>query len=234
MAKVYIIPENFIEGGRVLNMFRVRNFVEAIAITLAVGIPLWLIPYPSFQVKLMVVLCITAPLFLIAATGINGDSLIQFLQQYLKWRKAKRIMLYNAQARPREVRAADVMMAQELAKDKIVTAVENWQEKRRLKNTDISFVEGRDFVFIDDEENYSAYVSTERKLIDTNTNDNNTASNEDTKKRKRSHRHKKDTKLLNAPSSATDEQELMPNDDFVLIDNDNDDLIIEGEVLSVE
>lgn len=166
MANIYIIPENFIEGGKILNMFKTRNFIEALGLTLCTGIPTWTLPpYPSFQIKLMVVLCIVAPVFMIAAAGINGDSLIQFVQQYIKWRKSKRIMLFNRQVRSRELRAADVMLAQELAKDKVVEAVENWQEKRRTKNSDITFVEGRDFVFIDDEDNYSSYVSTEKRLL---------------------------------------------------------------------
>lgn len=249
MAKVYIIPENFIEGGRILNTFKTRNFVEAVALTLLVGIPLWMIHYPSFQVKLMVVLCIAAPIFLISVTGINGDSLIQFLQQYLKWRKSKRIMLYNGQARSREVRAADVMMAQELAKDKIVDVVENWQEKRKQKNSDVSFIEGKDFVFLDDEEGYSSFVTTEKKLL----GEPETEPVEKKKRRKKG----KGQKLLTASNpnnGVTDDKsnaELNSNngeyENIIVIDNktvsrashtdeifDDSELVIEGEVVAIE
>ena len=166
MANVYIIPENFIEGGKILNMFKTRNFVEAVILTALTAGPLWIIPqYPSFQMKLMLVLCVAAPVFMISAAGINDDSVIQFLQQFIKWRKNKRIMLYNGQLRSRELRAADVILAQELTKDKLVNVVETWQEKRRAKNADVSLVEGVDFVFMDDETAYSSYTATEQRML---------------------------------------------------------------------
>lgn len=247
MAKVYIIPENFIEGGRILNLFSTRNFIEAVCLTLLVGVPLWMIPYPSFQIKIMVVLCVAAPIFMITATGINGDSIIQFIQQYRKWKKSKRIMLYNAQARPREVRAADVIMAQEQPKDKIVEAVETWQEKRKQKNADIDFVEGRDFVFLDDEEGYSSYVATEKKLLNSsNKQDEPDAPKAEKKPKRKRRRNNRNTKLLTATSSTGTEpsqpenppEKSLPDEDIIMIDNNTDedsaDIIIEGEVITID
>ena len=92
----YIIPDNFIEGGRILNgMFKTRNFLEAIGISAVLAFPLWNIHYPSFTVKITVVLSVILPFFLIAVMGINDSSFLTFLHQLYKWKKGQRMMLYN-------------------------------------------------------------------------------------------------------------------------------------------
>lgn len=164
---VYIIPENFIEGGKVFNgMFKTRNFIEAVILSLLIGAPLmFLVPYPDFKTELSVLMMTVLPVFLIAVAGINGDSLVEFLIQFHKWRTNKRVMIYNGHTRSRAVRPADVMLAQELAKDKIVDTVDKWKEKRKQKNSKSTFVEGRDFEFIEDEEFSAAFMSTEKRIL---------------------------------------------------------------------
>lgn len=207
---VYIIPENFIEGGRIFNgMFKTRNFIEAIVLSLIVGAPLWMIHYPSISVKITVLSIFVLPLFMIAVSGINDSSLIEFAQQFLKWRKSKRVMLYNGKARSRAVRPADVIDAQEMPKDKLVQAVNNWKDKRKPKTTQTSFVEGVDFVFYDDENADSSFVSTEKRIMNQFTdNDNKTA-----KKRKK--KSKKDTTLfLLENNSESDNAKINQNNEL--------------------
>lgn len=164
---VYIIPENFIEGGRILNgMFKTRNFIEAITLSLIVGVPLWMIQYPSVAAKITVFSIFVLPVFMIAVAGINDSSLIEFVQQFLRWRKTKRVMLYNGQVRSRAVRPADVIDAQEMPKDKLVQAIDDWKKKRKSQNQQTSLVEGVDFVFFDDENTDSSFLSAEKKILD--------------------------------------------------------------------
>jgi len=135
----YIIPDNFIEGGRILNgMFKTRNFLEAIGISAVLAFPLWNIHYPSFTVKITVVLSVILPFFLIAVMGINDSSFLTFLHQLYKWKKGQRMMLYNNHLHSRSVRPMEVVMAQEMPKDKLVSTIEldiQKSKKKRKKNT---------------------------------------------------------------------------------------------------
>ena len=162
----YIIPDNFIEGGRILNgMFKTRNFLEAIGISAVLAFPLWNIHYPSFTVKITVVLSVILPFFLIAVMGINDSSFLTFLHQLYKWKKGQRMMLYNNHLHSRSVRPMEVVMAQEMPKDKLVSTIEKWKEKRQNKNKNISYIEGEDFEFNEDEEYSSGFLNTEKKLL---------------------------------------------------------------------
>ena len=126
---IYVIPDNFIEGGKVFNgMFKIRNLIEAVIVGLIVSIPLFAIPYPSMQVQITVMIGVILPVFLLAIVGVNDDSLVEFVGNLIKWKQNKRIILYNGNVRPREVRSSDVIEAQELPKDKLITAMDNWKE----------------------------------------------------------------------------------------------------------
>ncbi len=183
---IYVIPENFIEGGRILNgMFKTRNFIEAVALALAVGIPLWFIPYPSIAVKLSVLISVVLPVFIMGIIGINDSSLLEFLQQFVKWKKNKRIMIYNTNTRSRDVRPVEVVLSQELPKDKIVKTIDTWRENKRNKSTGETFIEGRDFVF-DEEEVNTSYAAAENKLLaQDDTSSDETAEKKPKKERKR-------------------------------------------------
>ena len=225
---VYIIPENFIEGGRIFNgMFKTRNFIEAAVLSLIVGVPLWMIPYPSITVKLSVVSIFVVPIFLIAVTGINDGSFIEFLQQFMKWKKSKRVMLYNGQTQSRAVRPADVIDAQEMPKDKFVQTVNDWKDKRKAKSSQTSFVEGVDFVFKEDSDD-SYFIAAEKKILNQS---ENVQSDADTKKRKKSKKVKKQKTLLLENNPKTDigsttkieekSTEVDENCEVIVIDNDD-------------
>ncbi|MDO5398873.1 MAG: hypothetical protein Q4G33_13190 [bacterium] len=211
---VYIIPENFIEEGKIFNgAFKIRNFIEAVILSLGIGLPLMVcIPYPDFKTKLTVFMMTVLPVFLIAVAGINGDSLIEFLVQFHKWRKNKRVMIYNGHTRSRAVRPADVMLAQELTKDKIVDTVDKWKEKRKQKNAKSTFIEGRDFEFIEDEEFSSNFVNTEKKILG---EDAEEQPENKSKKKQKKIKGKKDQLLLNEGS--TNFAEINDEDDAEIV-----------------
>ncbi len=217
----YYIPENFIEGGKIFGgILKTRNFVEAVILSLIIGIPLWIIPYSSFVVKLTVIISVIVPIFLIAVAGINGGSLLEFLKQYHIWKNTKRIIIYNNKAHPRALRPADIVLAQELPKDKIVDVFDNWKENRKNKNSQISFVEGEDFIFLDDEAENSSFINTEKRLLGI---DDDKVKRKKGKKRK----PKKERILLQERHSQPD---IVDDDDIAnLASNDIPDIIISEE-----
>lgn len=216
----YYIPENFIESGKIFGgMLKTRNFIEAIGLSLIIGIPLWIIPYPSYSVKLTVLISVLLPIFLVAIAGINGDSLLEFLKQYHQWKKEKRIIIYNNKAHPRSLRPADVALAQEQPKDKIVEVFDNWKQNRKNKNTKTTFVEGKDFVFQDDETENSSFINTEKKLLGIDTDDIKA-------KKSKKRRRKKNTLLLQETNTS----------DIVFEDilTDTDIMLSEEDIIDVE
>lgn len=228
---IYIVPDNFIEGGRILNgMFKTRNFIEAIILSLAIGIPLWIIPYSSITTKITVMISVIGPFFLIGIAGINGDSLIQFLQLLKKWRKNKRVMLYNNKVRIREVRPGDVMIAKEVAKDKFVKGFEDWKEKRKEKNRNVSYVEGIDFTFIEDDEFNSSFISTEKKLL--GVEDKPKENKKDKKKKKKGNAVKLlSESTISEPDEQEPESDIVLGDDVLVLDSDDAFLCETGFVI---
>ena len=76
---VYIIPPNFIEGGKVFGgMFKIRNAIEAGV--LGGGTALWIFRFPlSITAKIIVMCIISLPLTIFALIGADGMSLSEYL-----------------------------------------------------------------------------------------------------------------------------------------------------------
>lgn len=229
---IYIIPENFIDGGRIINgMFRTRNFIEAVIISFIIGFPLWMINYPSFQIKAAVLIIFVMPVFLIAAIGINDNSLVEFLQQFFKWKNNKRVMIFNGQTRSRAVRPADVVLAQELPKDKIVSAIDTWKENKRQKNANITYIEGEDFVFMDDDDEKSLFLSTEKRLIQEKEMKNHDESKKTNRRRKKK---TKENMLLMDKNKIHNDETVTESDSENNLISDNDLIIVPDEDIDVE
>lgn len=207
---IYIIPDNFIEGGKVFNgMFKIRNLIEAAVLVLLLSIPLFAIPYPSIQVQITVMIVVLLPVLMFAVMGINDDSLIEFIQNLVRWKQNKRIILYNGNVRPRHVRTADVLEAQELPKDKLITAMDNFRERRKQAQAEITYVEGVDFEFIEDSDRNSVYMATEKRLLE--------------EKQNKSKKSKKNDKLLMLAEKNTE--------DAAIFEIDNSECDIETEIV---
>ena len=71
---VSFIPSNFIEKGKILNgTFDIRNAIESIVLSLAIGIPVFHLPL-SLTARI-IILCMTAlPAAMVALIGIGGES----------------------------------------------------------------------------------------------------------------------------------------------------------------
>ena len=90
---VYIIPPNFIEGGKIFGgMFRLKNAAEAIMIG---GVTAFFIfkLHISLTSKI-IVLCLTAlPVTIFALIGIDGESFVEFALNAVKFARNRRILL---------------------------------------------------------------------------------------------------------------------------------------------
>lgn len=88
----YIIPPNFIDSGSFFGgMFKARNAIEAGAILLLVGVPVFSLGL-SLTAKI-IVLCLTAlPLALLALIGIAGESLTSFIYIFFCYLKKRRVV----------------------------------------------------------------------------------------------------------------------------------------------
>ena len=92
----YIIPPNFIEGGTFFGgLLKLRNTAEALAIVLAIGLPVFSVSALTLTAKI-IILCLTAlPLGIIALVGINGESLSSFIFLVLKYLHNRRVITRN-------------------------------------------------------------------------------------------------------------------------------------------
>lgn len=89
---VYVIPPNFIEGGKLFGgMFKMRNAIEAGILAGGCGLLVFKIPV-SLTTK-MIILCITAlPLAIFGLMGVEGESLSEFIINVFKFLKNRRVL----------------------------------------------------------------------------------------------------------------------------------------------
>ena len=75
----YVIPSNYTDSGKILGgILSLRNFIE-----------LKLIPMQE-TVRIIVMIVTLLPLGLLALTGIDGDSLLQYLGHIVKFLRNRR------------------------------------------------------------------------------------------------------------------------------------------------
>lgn len=131
--RIYNLPENFIEGGRIFNgMFKMRNFVEAIILTVIFGLIALMIPVKSTYTRITVVLFMVLPPFFFGVTGINGDPIFTFIKNAWRWRKNHSVMVYDNSIKAVRKTPLEAMMEEPMAKDKVLSAMEAWREKKRM------------------------------------------------------------------------------------------------------
>ena len=99
--ETYIIPPNFIDTGTIFGgMFKLRNAIEALAIALVFGLPLFMTPF-TLTTKI-IIMCLTAlPLTIFALVGISGESLSSFILNYHKYRQNRRTV-YRSDLNPED------------------------------------------------------------------------------------------------------------------------------------
>ena len=98
-GNVYIIPGNFEEAGGVFGgIFRLRNTVEASIIAfIFFNIEKFLMQLIPITAYIVIMIVTILPTTIIALIGIKGDSLIEFVIHYFKFRKQKRVLHFRLQ-----------------------------------------------------------------------------------------------------------------------------------------
>ncbi len=158
--KQYIIPENFIDSGRIFNgMFKTRNFIEGVVLGTVFGLIAFALPISDFSVRLPCIILIFATMFFIGYHGYNEDPLSESVKYVYEWYKTKGVILYNGNTRFYEESPLDAALAEEDIRDKIVDILEKRQLAKIEADKNKRFVEGVDFEFADDEDRMARTVS---------------------------------------------------------------------------
>lgn len=97
--ETYYIPNNFTDAGRVFGLFEIRNFIEALILTLPLLLLCFkLLPF-ELSVKLVIALSVAVPIGGFALIGIDGDSLTRWLGCWWHWRRARRRICYRGEVK---------------------------------------------------------------------------------------------------------------------------------------
>ncbi len=157
--RTYDIPDNFIDESRIIKgMFKTRNFFEGLAMALVAAIPAIFIPIGTFNVKVMVVVGVCCPFFLIGNSGFNGDPISTTFIHFRHWWKERGVMLYRYDNRYLKISPLDDMMETPLPGDKIMDKLDEFKESRRKRAISNDLVEGETFEFEENEELAHLYI----------------------------------------------------------------------------
>ena len=97
--ETYYIPNNFTDAGRVFGLFEIRNFIEALILTLPLLLLCFkLLPF-EISVKLVIALSVAVPIGGFALIGIGGDSLTRGIGCWWHWRRARRRICYRGEVK---------------------------------------------------------------------------------------------------------------------------------------
>ena len=92
--EVYHIPTNFTDAGRVMGLFELRNLVEAVVLTIPVlYLCIAFLPF-ALSTKIMVTLVTVVPVGGFGLIGVNDDSMTRWLEDWWRWRRRRRIILF--------------------------------------------------------------------------------------------------------------------------------------------
>lgn len=93
----YFIPINIGDDGGVLGgRFKKRNMIEAVVIGLLLTLVWKIIFYPyDIIIKIVAYIILVIPVVLFAIVGVNNESFLEFLLEYLAYKKKRRKMKFR-------------------------------------------------------------------------------------------------------------------------------------------
>lgn len=154
VPSVYRIPDNFIGESRVFGgRIRVRYLIDSIALSLILGLcvtlPLILFVLKGVRANILITVAVMtiAPGFLIGQLGYNGDPISVFLVNYFNWRKQRQVRLYNETPRLLGTDPVKAVTVEGRGMDKLVTFIQERQQKKIDKKNSESYIEGETFEF---------------------------------------------------------------------------------------
>lgn len=148
-----IIPENFVDTGRCFNgLFRTRNLIEGAIMAAPIAYVTTHLELPMNQ-KIVVTAVLAGGILLFGATGINGDSVVEFFTHLFAYRKKKRTAKYNPRVKMEATPGYLTRENGELPRDKILRLIgvinNNAQKNREDVSSDIYDPKYQEF-FADD------------------------------------------------------------------------------------
>ncbi len=148
---VYLIPDNFIDESRVFNgMFKLRNFLEAILLSAPLALITSAVAKAApINIRIMIVVGVALPLFLLCIIGIGGDSFLTYLSHLTSYRKNKKIMLYNDHIDNDYQKAELEKIDQPTARDNLIKKLRSLSHKDD-EQVHPELIEGVTFEFVED------------------------------------------------------------------------------------
>lgn len=93
----YHIPTNFLDAGRVLGLFELRNVIEAVLLVIpALYLCIAYLPL-GLTSKIIATMVIVIPTGGFGLMGINDDSFSRWLSSWWLWRRRRRLMLFRGE-----------------------------------------------------------------------------------------------------------------------------------------
>ena len=87
------------DAGRVMGLFELRNLVEAVVLTIPVlYLCIAFLPF-ALSTKIMVTLVTVVPVGGFGLIGVNDDSMTRWLEDWWRWRRRRRIILFRGEVR---------------------------------------------------------------------------------------------------------------------------------------
>ncbi len=97
--ETYYIPTNFTDAGRVMDLFEIRNLIEAVLLTLpTLYLCLAFVPL-SMTPKIIITLTVLVSMGGFGLMGVNDDSLTRWLGSWWRWRKGRRLITYREECK---------------------------------------------------------------------------------------------------------------------------------------
>lgn len=127
--KTCIVPENFVDTGRCLNgMFRTRNLIEGLILAIPIAHFVIQSSLPMNQ-KIVFTAVAAGSILLFFITGLNGDSVTEFILNVISYNKKKRVAKYNPRVKSEATPGYLTKEQEELPRDKILRIFSDMNKK---------------------------------------------------------------------------------------------------------
>lgn len=154
--RIYYIPDNFIEEGRILQgKIKLRHLYDAVILAAAGAAAAFAVtlsfPYMELEDKIPVFMFFCLPPACLGIIGFNGDPISVAFRSFRKWRRNSRTMLYNPNPRLLKRDPLLSVINQTSTIDTLLEIYETKKQENIRKKAEITMKEGEDFEFVSDE-----------------------------------------------------------------------------------
>ncbi len=153
--KIYFIPDNFIEEGRVFQgRFRIRYLLEGLLLAAvfssAALIIILCVPSMPMEGKICLIIFTGGPALAAGIAGYNGDPLSVVIRSAVVWSRHKTAMLYNLNPRLLKRDPLLSVMGEVRPLDGVLDSIETRRRENRERKANTPLEEGKDFRFAGD------------------------------------------------------------------------------------